>query len=138
MKPQTLLCFDYGTKRIGTAVGQTLTATATALKTIHTYQNKPNWKEIRCLIDEWSPDKLIVGHPLTLGGERQEMTSAAERFGRQLQGRFQIAVEMMAEQLSSFVARQELKSSYNVDPTAARLILESWLQEHCQMDRQQH
>ncbi len=126
----TLLCFDCGKKRIGTAVGQTITATATALETIKTINNKPDWENISCLIKEWDPDKLVVGKPLQLDGSRQEMTEIAERFSRQLEGRFQLPVEMIEEQLSSYEARRELKSTYDLDAVAARLILETWLSEN--------
>ena len=129
MNNQTLLCFDYGKKRIGTAVGQTITATATALETIKVINNKPDWDRISHLINEWHPDKLIVGHPLTLEGERQEMTDVAEHFGRQLKNRYGLPVEMMEEQLTSYEARRHLKSTRELDPVAAKLILESWLNE---------
>lgn len=137
MKIQTLLCFDYGEKRIGSAVGQTITATATALEIIKVENRKPNWKKIEQLIAEWRPDKLIVGHPFTLDGDRQEMTDAAERFGRQLEGRFQLPVELIAEQLSSYEARRELKSTRDLDAVAARLILESWLNENINQNHRQ-
>jgi putative pre-16S rRNA nuclease len=127
---KTLLCFDYGEKRIGSAVGQTITATATALETIKVANGKPDWDSINRLVNEWNPDILIVGHPFTLDGARQKMTGAAERFSRQLQGRFKISVELMAEQLSSYEARRELKSTRDLDPVAARLILETWLREN--------
>jgi len=127
---QTLLCFDYGEKRIGTAVGQSITATATALETIKVDNGKPDWNDIDRLINEWNPSILIVGHPFTLDGDRQEMTDAAERFSRQLKGRFKIPVELIDEQLSSFEARREIKSTRELDPVAARLILETWLREN--------
>ncbi|MDB9800035.1 Holliday junction resolvase RuvX [bacterium] len=130
MKNQTLLCFDYGKKRIGSAIGQTVTATATALQIIKVVNRKPNWEEIEYLIEEWRPDKLIVGHPLTLEGGRQKMTDAAEKFGRQLNGRFKLPVEFIEEQLSSYEARRELKSTYDLDSVAARLILETWLRDN--------
>ena len=130
MTNQTLLCFDYGEKRIGTAVGQTVSATATELQTINVKNGKPDWNDIQHLIDEWQPGILIVGRPLTLDGEQQEMTVAAERFSRQLKGRFKIDVEMVEEQLSSYEARRELKSTRDLDPVAARLILETWLSEN--------
>jgi len=130
VKNQTLLCFDYGKKRIGSAVGQTVTATATALETINVNNTNPDWESIKRLINEWRPDKLIVGHPLTLVGGRQKMTDAAERFSRQLEGRFKLPVELIEEQLSSFEARRELKSTRKLDPVAARLILETWLSEN--------
>ena len=130
MSNQTLLCFDCGIKRIGTAVGQTITSTATALEIIKTINNKPDWNSISRLIDEWGPDLLIVGQPYQLDGSRQEMTDIAERFSRQLEGRYQIKVEMIEEQLSSYEARRELKSTYDLDAVAARLILETWLSEN--------
>jgi len=130
VKNQTLLCFDYGKKRIGSAIGQTVTATATALQIIKVVNRKPNWEEIEYLIEEWRPDKLIVGHPLTLEGGRQKMTDAAEKFGRQLNGRFKLPVEFIEEQLSSYEARRELKSTYDLDSVAARLILETWLRDN--------
>lgn len=130
MSIKTLLCFDYGKKRIGTAVGQTITTTATALEIINTINNKPDWDSITRLINEWSPDQLIVGMPFQLDGSRQEMTDVAERFSRQLEGRYNIPVEMIEEQLSSYEARRELKSTYNLDAVAARLILETWLSEN--------
>ncbi len=137
MKNQTLLCFDYGKKRIGLAVGQTITATATALEIIKVVNKKPNWEKIEHLIEEWRPDKLIVGHPFTLDGERQEMTDAAEKFGRQLEGRFKLPVELIEEQLSSYEARRELKSTRDLDAVAARLILETWLRENIDQNHRQ-
>lgn len=127
---QTLLSFDCGKKRIGVAVGQTITATATALETIKTINGKPDWDNISRLIKEWSPNRLVVGKPLQLDGSRQEMTDIAERFSRQLDGRYHIPVEMIEEQLSSYEARRELKSTYDLDAVAARLILETWLSEN--------
>ena len=137
MKNQTLLCFDYGEKRIGSAVGQTVTATATALEIIKVVNKKPNWGKIEHLIGEWRPDKLIVGHPFTLEGDRQEMTDAAEKFGRQLEGRFKLPVELIEEQLSSYEARRELKSTRDLDAVAARLILETWLSENIDKNHRQ-
>jgi putative Holliday junction resolvase len=127
---QTLLCFDCGKKRIGVAVGQTITATATELEIIKSINDKPDWESISRLIKEWNPDRIIVGKPLQLDGSRQEMTDIAERFSRQLEGRYHIPAEMMEEQLSSYEARRELKSTRELDAVAARLILETWLSEN--------
>lgn len=137
MKNQTLLCFDFGEKRIGVAVGQTVTATATALTIIRVVNNKPDWQEIQNLIDEWQPNTFIVGQPFTLEGDRQTMTDAAEKFGRQLAGRFNLPVEMIEEQLSSYEARRELKSTRDLDAVAARLILETWLSENINQNHRQ-
>ena len=130
MNNQTLLCFDYGEKRIGVAVGQTVTSTATALQTIPVINKKPNWEMINHLIVEWEPDKFIVGHPFTLEDTRQKMTDEAEHFSRQLKHRYKLPVELICEQLSSHEARYELKSTRNLDPTSARVILETWLREN--------
>ena len=127
---KTLLCFDYGEKRIGVAVGQTVTSTATALQTIPVVNKKPDWEKIRTLVNEWRPDKFIVGHPLTLEGGRQKMTDAAENFSRQLEHRFKLSVDLINEQLSSYEARRELKSTRDLDPISARLILETWFREN--------
>ncbi len=130
MSNQTLLCFDCGKKRIGVAVGQTITATATELEIIKCINGKPNWDSISHLINEWSPTRLIVGKPLQLDGSRQEMTDIAERFSRQLQGRYHLPVDLIEEQLSSYEARRELKSTRELDAVAARLILETWFSEN--------
>ena len=137
MHNKTLLCFDYGEKRIGVAVGQTVTSTATALQTVLVINKKPDWEAIRILIDEWKPDKFIVGHPFTLHGTRQKMTDAAERFSRQLKHRFKLPVDLIDEQLSSYEAQQELKSTRNLDPTSAKLILETWFRENTNFEHRQ-
>ena len=137
MYNKTLLCFDYGEKRIGVAVGQTVTSTATALQTVLVINKKPDWEAIKILIDEWKPDKFIVGHPFTLHGTRQKMTDAAERFSRQLKHRFKLPVDLIDEQLSSYEAQHELKSTRNLDPTSAKLILETWFRENTNFEHRQ-
>ena len=137
MYNKTLLCFDYGEKRIGVAVGQTVTSTATALQTVLVINKKPDWEAIKILIDEWKPDKFNVGHPFTLHGTRQKMTDAAERFSRQLKHRFKLPVDLIDEQLSSYEAQQELKSTRNLDPTSAKLILETWFRENTNFEHRQ-
>jgi putative Holliday junction resolvase len=99
---KTLLCFDYGTKRIGVAVGQSITGTASPLDIIHVHNNKPDWKAIAHLIDNWKPDALVVGVPLQMDSKRQDMTIAADKFARQLEGRFHLQVYGIDERLSSF------------------------------------
>ncbi|MEQ8288571.1 MAG: Holliday junction resolvase RuvX [Gammaproteobacteria bacterium] len=130
MKTETLLCFDLGQKRIGIAVGQTVTKTATPLETIAVKNNKPDWPRIGELIDEWQPDRLIVGYPLQMDDGRQPMTEMSERFVRQLDGRYHLPVDVIDERLSSYEARQRIKSTRNVDPVAAQAILETWFEEN--------
>ena len=127
MSNKVFLCFDHGEKRIGVAVGQAITATATPLETITCKNSKPDWQQISRLIKQWRPSDFVVGQPLTMQGERQEATVAAERFARQLHGRYRLPVHLADERLSSREARNILRDTYDIDPLAARLILESWL-----------
>ncbi|VAX06511.1 Putative pre-16S rRNA nuclease Yqg [hydrothermal vent metagenome] len=129
----TLLGFDYGTKKIGIAVGQTFTATATALTTLKAKQQRPDWDKISELINTWQPEALVVGMPYDLDDSEAEVASRAQRFARQLEGRFQLPVHMADERLTSMVALQELKGGRigygDIDAIAAKLILETWLSE---------
>jgi len=126
---KSLICFDYGEKRIGIAVGQTLTATATPLTTITSKNGKPDWHRISDIISQWQPHALIIGIPVDMDGSRQPITGLAEKFGRQLEGRYHLPVHYADERLSSYEARRRLKDVKNLDPVAAQIILESWLAE---------
>lgn len=136
MTTQTFLCFDHGEKRIGVAVGQSVTGTATSLTTLSSKKGQPEWDEVSRLIKEWNPGDIVIGHPLNMMDERQEATDAAERFARQVFGRYRIPVHLIDERLSSLEARQHLKSSYDVDAVAAQLILQTWMEER--MLKQRH
>jgi len=132
---QTLLGFDYGTKRIGVAVGQDITRTVAPLTTLHSQNNKPDWDAIGKLITEWQPDRLVVGLPLHLDGSSQALTERVQRFGNQLKGRYNLPVEMMDERLTSHEAETELATrrgktaKADIDALAAALILQSWLDQ---------
>ena len=130
MSNHTVLCFDHGQKRIGVAVGQAVSGTATPLEIIKARQGKPDWERIRHLVDEWRPGAFVVGRPLTMDGEIQDATEAAEKFARQLHGRHPLPLHFADERLSSYEAQQRLKSSYNIDDHAAQLILETWFSEN--------
>lgn len=128
--PQTLLGFDYGEKRTGVAVGQSLTRTATGLTTLHSKQQKIDWPAIEALIKEWQPNALVVGIPVHMDGTEQPMTLAARKFSRQLHGRFQLPVFEAEERLTSDEAEQSLGNNPDkaaIDQEAARIILQSWL-----------
>jgi putative Holliday junction resolvase len=130
--PDTLLGFDYGRLRTGVAVGQTLTGTASALVTLNSRNNKPDWDGIDKLIQEWQPDGLVVGVPVHMDGTEQEMTRAARKFGRQLKARYNLPLYEAEERLSSAEAEQNLGGSQDkaaIDREAARLILQAWLDE---------
>lgn len=129
----TLLGFDYGTAKIGIAVGQTLTGSASPLVTLRAIQQKPDWQRIGKLIDEWQPEALVVGLPFDLDDRETEIAPLARRFARQLEGRYRLPVHMADERLTSQVARQTLgramKNYEELDAMAAKLILETWLSE---------
>lgn len=126
----TLICFDYGRKRIGVAVGQTITGTATPLETISVEKGVPDWRRIKEILDKWRPHALVIGDPVNLDGSSQPMSLASDRFVRQLSARFDYPVYRIDERLSSYEARARLKDTRNLDPVAAQVILETWLSEH--------
>lgn len=133
---QIILGFDFGLKRIGVAVGQTLTRTASPLKTLKAMQGEPNWEELGKLVQQWRPGLLVVGVPVNMDGSPQAITAAARQFAQALEQRLGLAVIEMDERLTTKEARQRLfdMGGYRaiekseVDSYAAKLILESWLQ----------
>jgi putative Holliday junction resolvase len=130
----TLLGFDYGLQRIGVAVGQLITGTATALATVRSHNGTPDWDTIAELIRTWRPDALVVGLPLHADGSEAELTPSVKRFMHQLEHRFKLAVYPMDERLSSYAAAQSegpgnhALRSKGIDALAAREILQSWLE----------
>jgi putative holliday junction resolvase len=127
---KTLICFDYGIKRIGVAVGQTLTRTANPLGTVPVIKGVPNWKQIAKYIHDWQPDALVVGKPLNMDGSGQPITRGSNTFVEELGSRFSKPVYRADERLSTFEAKLRLKDTYNLDPVAAQVILETWLAEY--------
>lgn len=132
--PQTLLGFDFGLRRIGVAVGQRVTGTATALTTLAARDGQPDWAQIARLLETWHPDALVVGLPLQLDGTDSEVTRAAQRFARRLEGRFHLPVFLHDERLSSHTAEQwlwehagKLPAAGAADRVAAQVILQDWL-----------
>lgn len=140
--PVTLLGFDFGTKRIGVATGQTITGSVSALTTLTASNDKPDWQAISKLIEEWQPDLLIVGLPLNMDGTDTKITDTVRRFGNQLKGRYNLPVEMVDERLSSVEARSRLHADASlrqkrfdreqVDQIAAQVIVQSWLTQQQQ------
>ncbi|MFN2309137.1 MAG: Holliday junction resolvase RuvX [Gammaproteobacteria bacterium] len=130
--PQTLLGFDFGTRRIGVAVGQRVTGTASAVTTLRVQSGQPgqpDWAELARLIETWRPDALVVGLPLAADGSRGEIARAAERFARRLHGRFHLPVHLHDERLSSHAAEHwgGAGTPQGLDAQAARIILQDWL-----------
>lgn len=128
----TLLSFDYGSHKIGIAVGQTLTCSANPLTTLGNPGGKPDWQGIGRLIAEWQPDALVVGHPFEMTDREANNAEPAKRFARQLAGRYHLPVHMMDERLTTREAWSDLGADASrnpllVDAYAAKLILETWL-----------
>jgi len=134
-----VLGFDFGMKRTGVAVGQTITGSANALTTLQSHEpGVPDWNSLEKLLREWQPDALVVGIPVNLNNEEQPITQAARRFARQLHKRFQLPVFEVDERLTSKEAQREFiqarqsgqarrKDIGKLDAHAAKHILETWL-----------
>jgi putative holliday junction resolvase len=118
----TILAFDYGEKRIGVAVGNTVTKTAEPLTIVQQKNQDERWKAIEQLIEEWQPQLLVVGLPKHPDGAEHEMTYKAKRFGNQLHGRFQKQVVWVDERYTS------VSVEGGNDALAAQLILQQYLQ----------
>jgi len=129
MKAQTVLGFDFGTQKIGLAIGQTATCTATPLCILKAKEGIPNWQALGKIILQWQPDLLLVGLPLNMDGSESEISSLARKFARRLNGRFHLPFQMVDERLTSFEARQgtqEKRGQKDLDAIAACLMIESW------------
>jgi len=140
----TYLGFDFGNKKIGVAVGQTTTATASPLQTIRSINQNPDWNIISQLIREWQPAGLVVGISRQTDGSDNVITPRMLKFCRQLEGRYQLPVYQQDETLSTFEAKQLLFDEVSVnagklwavqDQLAAQLILQTWLNEHAAKQR---
>lgn len=135
--PQTALGFDFGLKRIGVAVGQSVTGSASPLGVAAVRGGEPDWTAIGRLIGEWRPTSLVVGLPYNMDLSEQEMTGHARRFAEELAQRFPLPVHTVDERLSSREAEAQLKerrqqgrkrvTREDIDGAAACVILESWL-----------
>ena len=128
------MAFDFGLRRIGVAVGNPLLGSATALAPLAAHDGVPDWGRIRRLLEEWQPQRLLIGLPLNMDGSASDMSAQAERFSRRLHGRYRLPCEMVDERLSSVEARARLAEGQHafdaaaagVDSEAARIVLEAW------------
>ena len=139
--PGTVLGFDFGKKRIGIAVGQTLTAGARPLTTLPVHNEQADWDAIDRLIQRWQPAQLVVGLPVNMDGSEHALTSAVKNFAAQLQSRYTLPVHLVDERLSSHEAQRiaagmggrsaphSRAAKEAVDRIAAQLILETWLSQ---------
>jgi putative Holliday junction resolvase len=136
MSSQTVLGFDFGTKSIGIAIGQSLTGSATPLQSIKAVDGIPKWEEIGLLIEEWKPDLVVVGLPLNMDGSEQEMTQRAKKFANRINGRFGVKIATQDERLTTADAKTRLfemggykaLTKGQVDAMSAVLIIESYFE----------
>jgi len=138
--PSSLLGFDFGTKSIGVATGQMITATAQPIAAIKANDGIPNWDTVEKVIKEWNPDLIVVGLPLNMDGTEQPITQRAKKFGNRLAGRFGAKVTFQDERLTTASAKEFIfeRGGYKalekgkVDSVSAALILESWMESYYQ------
>ena len=123
-----VLGFDFGVKRIGIAMGNTLTGQAQPLTVIRAVDNATRFQVIGDLINEWKPARLVVGEPRHPDGAEHDMTMRSRRFANQLHGRFNLPVELVDERYSSAVIPQ--KRGEIIDAKAAAIILQQYFDAH--------
>ena len=137
----TVLAFDFGLQRIGVAVGEAQLGTAHPLQGVAAHTQPGRFTAIERLVTEWKPSLLVVGRPLGEDGAPHEMTRRAEKFARQLNGRFRLPVEMVDERYSSAEVESRMRAAYGkrktaslargktLDSQAAQIILEQYFGE---------
>ena len=134
-----MLAFDFGTRRIGVAVGQTTTRSANAVGTVPARDGAPDWAAVDTCIAQWAPTRLLVGLPYNMDGSDTSTTAACRAFGAKLARRTGLPVEYVDERLTSAAAYDELRNERrsgararrirpeDIDANAARLLLETWM-----------
>ena len=135
VRARCVLAFDYGTRKIGAAVGQTATLTATPLTTLPYRSGRPDWHAIEALIDEWQPDEIVVGLPSSADGAETDFTRRVRRFASELGVRSGRRIVLVDEHLSTMEARARQRTKPmgarsrgpGTDAVAASVILEGWL-----------
>ncbi len=126
----TVLAFDFGLKRIGVAVGNTLLRQAQPLAVISAATNDAKFSEIAALIQQWQPARCVVGLPLHPDGAEHEMTVRCRRFANQLHGRFGVVTELVDERYSSAVIPQQ--RGERIDAQAAAVILQQYFDDYAE------
>jgi putative Holliday junction resolvase len=137
----TILAFDFGTRKIGVAIGNTLVRVAHPLTTIRLAERTARFAAIGALVEQWQPQALVVGRPVHADGTPHEVTAQADKFARSLEGRFGLPVLRVDERYTTEVAELELRASGTPaaeraelrDAAAAQLILQSWLDEKSEL-----
>lgn len=135
--PETIIAFDFGLRRIGVAVGQQVTNSASPLETVSNSDSGPDWQRISTIVREWRPQRLIVGMPMHADGSPSEIGNTVRAFIDELR-RFELPIEAVDERYSSIEAQAALKSQREeglrgriskeaIDSAAATFIAERWL-----------
>ncbi len=128
---------DFGLRKIGIAIGQSITQTATPLTRVYAKNGEPDWNEFDRLVKQWQPEAFVVGKPIDMDGTPCDIYEAVQGFCEKLTARFQKPCFQMDERLSSFEAGQHIAAQQRphkkaierrkvIDSIAAKLILESW------------
>lgn len=128
MSAETIFAFDFGVKRIGIAMGNTLIRQAQPVKVISAVDNATRFAAIGALLEEWQPGLLVVGLPLHPDGAEHEMTARCRKFANQLHGRFNLPVELVDERYSSAVIGGQRGEV--IDDRAAAIILQQYFDTH--------
>jgi len=137
IKKGSVLAFDFGERRLGIATGTHLLLKANPLETIDEESNKIRFNHIAKLVEAWQPTLFVVGLPLNLQGEETTISQLARKFGRRLNGRFNLPVMLVDERFSSYDASEQLKKQgvhgmaqkQTLDQVAAQTILQSYFDQ---------
>ena len=121
-----ILAIDFGLKKVGLAIGNTLTKTSMPISTIFYKSKQELFNLLEKQVIEWKPEFIIIGNPLNMDQTESEMSKLAEKFSTQFSKKFNLAVQLVDERLSSFEAKEFAKDD-NLDAMAAKLILDSWM-----------
>ena len=136
-KAETILGFDFGEKRIGVAIGNTVTSQAQALTTLHVESNAARLGAVEKLVNEWQPASFVIGQPQHADGRPHEVAHLAKKFGNRLTEKFRLPVAYINETLSSVEASgilcgrgvRGIAQKSEIDAVAAQVILQSYLDE---------
>ncbi len=142
----TVMCFDFGEKRIGVAVGNLAIGVASAVTTIHAESNLDRLAAIGALVKEWQPQQFVVGAPTHLNGETHAMTNLVRKFANRLTENFKIPVAFVDEYLTSAAAASTLNArgisgraqKATIDAVAAQVILQSWFDDPLNQQKDSH
>ena len=123
-----VISFDFGTKKIGVAVGQTETKTSSPLQIVFSKNNRGNWNEIASIVNEWKPNLILVGKPLNMDGSDSDMMEKVDIFYKKLEKISKIPCEYVDERLTSFEARESLTEIKKdlIDAHAAKILIDQW------------